>query len=94
VKPEGESMEVEKSENGKRKLGEGEQLKDEAKSAEENKMTDVWEKQENKEEKPMEREETEIEKENLAEGEEQEEEIEDIMEVRGEGEQEKGMLFI
>lgn len=57
-------------------------------------MTAVWEKQEYKEEKPMERNETKIENKNLAEGEKQKEEIEDIMEVKGEGEQEKGMLFI
>jgi hypothetical protein len=92
VKPEVESMEGEKSENGKGKLGE--EVKDEAKLAEEERMTAVWEKQENKEEKSMGREESKIEKNNLAEGEKQEEEeIEDIMEVKEEGEQEKGKLF-
>ncbi|XP_023716400.1 DNA ligase 1 isoform X1 [Cryptotermes secundus] len=80
-------MEGKKSESRKSK-GEGEELEDEAKSAAQERMTTVWEKQENKEEKPMERKETKIENKNLAEGEKQKE-IEDIMEVKGEGEQEK-----
>jgi hypothetical protein len=66
---------------------ESQELKDEAKSAAEARMTAVWE-------KLMKREESEIENKNLAEGEEEEEITEDIMEVKGEGEQEKGTLII